>query len=475
MDRPPPIAPPNESTSAARRARLAAGAVACLTLLAIGWTGLLIPSLIRSVKETFDQTDAGIGIIYLVYALAYVAGSFGGGSLTERLGRRLVLGGAVLVHGLGVAGLGLAPEWAAFVGAAVAAGAGAGCLDGGANGLVLDVYREGRGRAMNLLHLSFSIGALCAPVIVGVLVEGGVRWQAVVIASGALVALLAVAYALVPMPSGRRAAQGMGATDHGYSIEGPDATPAVAPGGRDDHRLLAGPLLLLGIAIATYVASEVGVSSWLVRFLEPAPLTTATLALSLYWAGIAVGRAVSSAIADRFAHLRFTIACTLAMGILVAAAVLVPSLPLSIAAFAVAGIASGPVFPMIVAIGGERYPERSAAVGGSLTGMAVIGSVVYPPTMGFMSVTVGLTVAMLGNAVLAMVSVGALVAFGQVTRPQRRGGPADHDGQGGGGRFMPVSGGYGTEIVVPGPLAAGPQPTDEHGSPGAGSQSGPAA
>jgi fucose permease len=59
-------------------------------------------------------------------------------------------------------------------------------------------------------------------------------------------------------------------------------------------------------------------------------------------------------------------------------------LPLSIAAFAAAGVASGPVFPMIVAIGGERYPERSAAVGGSLTGMAVIGSVVYPPTMGFL-------------------------------------------------------------------------------------------
>ena len=57
---------------------------------------------------------------------------------------------------------------------------------------------------------------------------------------------------------------------------------------------------------------------------------------------------------------------------------------------------------MIVAIGGERYPERSAAVGGSLTGMAVIGSIVYPPAMGFLSVTVGLPVAMLGNALLAI-------------------------------------------------------------------------
>jgi MFS family permease len=141
-----------------QRARLAAGLVGCLTLLAIGWTGLLIPSLIRSIEATFGQTDAGIGVVYLAWALAYASGSFGGGPLTERLGRRPVLGGAVLLTGLGAAGLGMAPTWAAFVVAALAAGAGAGCLDGGANGLVLDVFREGRGRAMNLLHLRTASG-----------------------------------------------------------------------------------------------------------------------------------------------------------------------------------------------------------------------------------------------------------------------------------------------------------------------------
>jgi fucose permease len=85
------------------------------------------------------------------------------------------------------------------------------------------------------------------------------------------------------------------------------------------------------------------------------------------------------------------------------------------AAFAAAGVASGPVFPMIVAIGGERYPDRSASVGGSLTGMAIVGSIVYPPAMGILSVTVGLTAAMLGTVVLALASAGALIAFGRAT------------------------------------------------------------
>lgn len=386
------------------RTRLAAGLIAGLTFLAIGWTGLLIPSLIRSIEATFGQTDAGIGIVYLVYAVTYASGSFAGGALTERLGRRLVLGGAVLVTGLGASGLGLAPTWPAFVLAALTLGAGAGCLDGGANGIILDVYREGRGQAMNLLHTSFSVGALAAPLVVGALVGDGVPWEAVTVVTGAVVALLALAFVLVPMPSGRRATKGAGMRLPGAS------------GGDDGRALLAGPLLLLGIAIAAYVASEVGISNWIVRFLDAAPLTTATVALSLYWAGLTVGRLVSSAIADRFDHLRFTIVSTLAMAVLIAAAVLVPSLPLSIAAFAAAGVASGPVFPMIVAIGGDRYPQRSAAVGGSLAGMAVIGSTIYPPAMGFLSVTVGLTVAMFGNALLALACVVALVAFDRATR-----------------------------------------------------------
>jgi len=386
--------------------RLAAGFVGSLTLLVIGWTGLLVPSLIRSIQAAFGQDDAGIGVAYLAYSVAYAAGSVIGGQLMERIGRRTVLVGAAAFHGLGIAGFGLAPSWPLFIAAMLPAGLGAGCLDGGSNGLVLDVYREGRGRAMNLLHVWFSVGALLAPLVIGRAVDAGADWQAIMLVSALPLAALAVAYSAVWMPSGRRPAD--------------VASPGVGGG---PGRLLSGPLILLGVAIASYVAAEIGVSSWLVRFLEPAPIATATLALSLMWAGATLGRLLSSAISDHFDHLRFTIVCLVSMGLAIGAAVAAPSLPLSIALFTLAGVASGPVFPMIVALGGERYPERSAAVGGSLVGFAVIGSTIYPPAIGFLSVTVGLTVAMAGNALLCLVGTGALAAFGRTTdRPTAEGG-----------------------------------------------------
>jgi fucose permease len=383
---------------------LSPGLLACISVFTVGWTVLLIPSLIRSIKLTYDQTDAGIGIVYFLLALTYVMGSFGGGSLTERLGRRVVLGGAVLLTGIGAVGLGIAPTWATFMLATMVAGAGAGCVDGGANGLVLDVYREGRGRAMSLLHVSYSVGALVAPLVIGELVVREVPWQAVVAGTGVVIATLALAYVVIPMPSGRR------------STPATVTYRALAAGEARARSLLTGPLLLLGIAIAAYTASEMGVSNWIVRFLEPAPFTTATLALSLYWVGLTVGRIVSSVIADWIDHLRFAVVSAFGVAAAIAVAVLAPSLPIGMTAFLAAGVASGPVFPMIVAVGGDRFPERSAAVGGSLAGMAIIGSTIYPPAMGFMSVTVGLTVAMLGCAVMAGGCVIALVAFSRATR-----------------------------------------------------------
>ena len=397
----------------------AAGILGCVAFVLIGWSGLLVPSLIRSVKDAYDQSDAGIGIFYFLYAVAYATGSLGGGLATERFGRRLILGAAVGVHAAGLIALGLGQSWWVFLLAGLPGGLGAGALDGGVNGLFLDRFRSGRGRALNLLHLFFSLGALTAPLAVGVLVGGGVGWQAIIVATGVVAIPVAVLFGIVEMPGGRRRGS---PADSGFDATAPtgrgttaEASPPTSRG-RGLRGGLAAPLILLGVAIAFYVASEVGVSSWLVRFLEPAPLTTATTALSLYWAGLAVGRLVSSQVADRFDHLRFATVCAAGIAIALVGAIFVPSLPISIALFAVAGFASGPVFPMIIAIGGERYPDRSAAVSGFLTGAAVTGSITYPPIMGFLSVSVGLTVAMVGNVILGLACAGALVMVGRSAR-----------------------------------------------------------
>ena len=357
----------------------------------IGWAGLLVPSLIRSIEHDFAQTDAGMGVFYFLNAVAYASGSFGGGIVTERIGRRRVLVLAAASLGIGLAMIGAVPLWAALLIAALPAGFGAGAIDGGVNGLILDLFPAARGRALNTLHLFYSLGALSSPLIVGQLVEAGVRWQSLVLGTAAVTIPVGALFAVVALPHGRRAAV--------QAVEEPTR----------DRVLLSWPLLALGIAIACYVASEIGVSSWLVRFLDAAPLALATAALSLFWAGLALGRLVSARFSDRVDHLRLATASALVAGVAIIAAVVVPSTGASIALFAVVGFASGPVFPLIIAIGGERHPDRSAAVSGFLTAAAVAGGVIYPPVMGFLSVNVGLVIAMLGTGILGVGCAGALL------------------------------------------------------------------
>ena len=81
-------------TAAVTRSRAAAVA-GCLGFLLLGWAGLLIPSLVRSIEHDFGQTDAGMGLFYFVNAVAYGTGVLGGTLLTQRLGRRPILAGGV--------------------------------------------------------------------------------------------------------------------------------------------------------------------------------------------------------------------------------------------------------------------------------------------------------------------------------------------------------------------------------------------
>ena len=101
---------------------------------------------------------------------------------------------------------------------------------------------------------------------------------------------------------------------------------------------------------------------------------------------MAVGRLGSAHVADRFDDVRSATTAAVAMSVALAGAILVPSVQVSIGLFALAGLAAGPVAPMLMVVGGDRYPDRPAAVGGYLTTAAVVGTIGFPTLMGFLSV-----------------------------------------------------------------------------------------
>ncbi len=364
-----------------------------------------MPALIRSIEDDFAQTDAAVGGYFFVFAAFYAIGSFGGGMLTERSGRRAVLSIAGLLIGIGLIGQALSPNWVIFLAAGVPTGWAAGAIDGGINGLFLALYPQSRGGALNLLHLFFALGALTSPFLVGQLVSAGLSWQVVMIATGSVAVVLGLLLARTHMPSGRT-----------RQVEPLGGTPGTGSSHRRSQPGAAWPFAALAIAIGCYVASEVGVSNWLVRFLSSAPLGIATASLSLLWGGLTLGRLLSSRIADRLHPVAFAGASVALASAALIAAVVVPSLPVSIALFTLGGFFFGPVYPMIMVVGGTLYPHRLAAVSGGLGAAAVAGSVFYPPVMGFLSDRIGLGAGMIGAGVLAAASALALVGASLAAR-----------------------------------------------------------
>ncbi len=371
--------------------------VSYASFLLIGWSTLLVPALIRSIESDFGRSDADLGIFYFFSALSFGIGALGGGFATERLGRRPLLAAASMLLAAGIAAEALTPSWTVFLLAAIPAGIGSGVIDGGMNALVIDLARRSTGGALNLLHLFFSIGAAASPLVIGQLVSAGVDWRRILLATAVAPVVIGVLFALHAMPSGR----------HDRHAAGEDGGRRATPLPR---RRSIVPIALLGLAIAFYVSAEIGTSSWLVRFLASASTDAATATLAAFWAGLAVSRLLASRYADRFPPIAFAATCTGVAAVALFGAVAAPWLPVSMALFAVTGLSFGPVYPMIMSIGGALYPRRRAATTGTLATVAVVGSTVYPPVMGFISEAASVGLAMAGAAFLAVACSVVLLA-----------------------------------------------------------------
>jgi len=360
----------------------------------LGWSAVLIPSLVRSVEHDFAQPDTAVSLLYFLSSGLFMVAAVCGGFIAERLGRRAVLRVGACIAGAGGVLAAAAPEWWLFVLGGTLSTGGIGLIEPQVTGLFLDLYPDARASSQNVLNAFFSIGSLVAPALVGLLVSVSFPWRLLVLATGMGFLVTLPALIVVQMPSGRREE-----ASNEHEVTG------VKHG---EQSLL--PFTYLAVTIGLYVGAEIGISNWLVRFLAGVPLIQATAVLSAFWGGLTVGRVASNWIAERLEYSAFTIGCVSLASLLLAGAVWSSSFAVTVVLFTLAGACYGPVFPMIMAIGGTIYPHRIAALSGGLTTAASTGAIIYPPLMGVLASRIGLAGGMFGAALLGVPMVVALYA-----------------------------------------------------------------
>lgn len=81
------------------------------------------------------------------------------------------------------------------------------------------------------------------------------------------------------------------------------------------------------------------------------------------------------------------------------------------------GLCFGPVYPMLIAVGGDLCTRRLAALSGGLTTAATLGAVVYPPPVELVADSVGIRGGLNGAGALSIPTAGALLVATRSSPP----------------------------------------------------------
>ena len=389
-----------------RAFRTAKGTVPLMTILLlfiiyIAFIGLGIPdSLIGSAwpaiyPELNVPVDAVSGITLLVSGCTVLSSMFSSRFL-NRFGTAKVTLVSTAMTALALLGFSFAPHYLWMLPVAVVLGLGAGAIDAGLNNYIALHYSVGQ---MNFLHCFYGIGVSLSPYLMSLaLRDTGWRWG---YRYAFLFQLAITLILLLSMPLWKK--------DTAAEEEAAQRSLTVGEMLRLPTVRTVWVLMLATNAIE-YVCGTWG-STFLVH-VHGFPAEKGALSLTLYYAGLAVGRLLSGLLSPKIrTWKRIGIGCGI-----VCAAVLLLLLPLggaaSVIALCLIGLGNGSIYPNLIHLTPYNFGrEVSQSVMGSQIAFAYIGVMLAPPLTGAVTRLFGFGAYPVLLAVLFGIMAAALAVF----------------------------------------------------------------
>ncbi len=337
------------------------------------------------------------GVYITLHTVGSMLGTLIMGRMLDRIPTRTIcaIGLGALVCGL--IGVHVAGSVVALLASAAVLGFGFGTLLIGGAVIIARLNPNNPAPMLNLLNVSFSIGGIVGPQIVGVIIGVGSASLIYVLLAGitALIAPLLVLWNVHP-PKWERAGESNGSL---------------------------GRLILRALPFAVflflYTGAELGFSSWIYTQLNVVtglPDDQATAGVSLFWLGITVGRIIAAGIASR---VRGEIVLVAASTVMAAGALLLLAFSsdagISLAATAMVGLGAAPIFPTTIALVNRTFTSSGGTISGALITCGSFGIAVIPYVQGLVGggvnggigVTLFLALTLIGLAVFALPRVTA--------------------------------------------------------------------
>ncbi len=352
---------------------------------------LLVGPLVPNLMKTFGVGESLAGLLLAMGSLGFVAGPLFAGAVIDRINVRAALLVGFGIELVALALFGLSPVFVAAIAANFIMHLGSSFVETAANVMPTLTERKGTAHAvMNLVHMFFSVGAFVGPFLIGLYLGATGEWRPVLFFALVPTGLLLAWTLSVRFPRKDGAATSAGAFAHLGSV-------------------LRTPYAIYGaVTLLLYVGAEVGVSSWVVYYLQEELGLSAvgsTAGLSVLWIAIMVGRYANSILGNRFS----STALVTVSGVAGAAGVVVflfaQSGLAAYAALAWVGVCLSGVFPNVMAELNNREPEKTGTVTAVMAMGAATGAGLFQWFVGFLAENASLTAAFVTPAVLQLLLV----------------------------------------------------------------------
>ncbi|MCL4393555.1 MAG: MFS transporter [Chloroflexi bacterium] len=348
--------------------------VACGVFLALGVLTAAIGPVLPEFAANTQTRLADAGLLFTAIFLGALPSQLIAGPLGDRVGRRPVLFGAMLLLAVGTCGMLTLRSFPLLLAATVIAGLGHGGTDVSTNVLVAETFSEGNVPALNMLNVFYGVGAVAGPVLAG---AAWATWRTGMpaLAAGAVAIALLSPFVL---RSGTRA-----------------KSPVQVRPDRNHSRAIYRSSLLwtFGLLILIYVGVENGVGGWTTTYMQRTTgqsLETAALVTSGFWLALTAGRLLAAVVGTRLssgAILYLSLGGSLAGALLLAASM--GNALVSIASLLVLGLFFGSVYPTVIAVTTQIFHTSPGKAASVVAAMGSLGGMILPWMQGVLLENLG--------------------------------------------------------------------------------------
>ena len=330
--------------------------------------GNMIPVVLTSLSADLGGvhglTKEQLGRIGGTTFAGIVAGVALTGPLADRWGWKAFAIGGNLLIALGLALLASAPGYGAILAAVFVLGIGGGALDMILSPIVCALQPHRRTTAMNWLHSFYCIGAVATILAASLGLRFGMGWRTLTLALVPAPLLVAAGFIRLRLP------------------------PLIQEGQARMRlrRLIRTPYF--GVALAAIFlagATELGMAQWLPAYAEYAlgySKWIGGMALLAFSVGMAAGRVITATLGRRFtAFEMMTFCCWVLVGLYLAGCFL-PWKPAALSACVAVGLAASCLWPSMLGLAGDRFPQGGASMFGLLAALGNMGGLFMPWAVG---------------------------------------------------------------------------------------------